>query len=308
MPINTLATATLFQQTLDKVAMHEALTGWMEANAGQVIYNGGAEIKIPKMTLQGLGKYDRDNGYTKGAITLEYETRKMTQDRGRSFQLDAMDVDETNFVVTASTVMGEFQREYVVTEIDAYRLSKLISTAIAKDKNVVYEYAPAEATILREIKKGIAAIRGKGYNGELVIHITPEAKLELEMALAGKITDVTFSVGGIDTTVPSIDKCPLIETPQNRMYSAIKILDGKTDGQEKGGYEKGEKAYEANFIIVPRVTPIAVSKQDKMRIFDPETNQGANAWAMDYRRFHELWTLDNKEDSIYVNIKDAKSV
>ena len=51
MAINTLATATLFQETLDKVAMHEALTGWMEANAGDVIYNGGAEIKIPKMSL-----------------------------------------------------------------------------------------------------------------------------------------------------------------------------------------------------------------------------------------------------------------
>ena len=51
MAINTLATATLFQETLDKVAMHEALTGWMEENAGQVIYNGGAEIKIPKMSL-----------------------------------------------------------------------------------------------------------------------------------------------------------------------------------------------------------------------------------------------------------------
>ena len=43
-----------------------------------------------------------------------------------------------------------------------------------------------------------------------------------------------------------------------------------------------------------------------MRIFDPLTNQKANAWAMDYRRFHELWTLENKEDSIFVNIKDAK--
>ena len=38
MSINTLATATLFQTTLDKVATHEALTGWMEENAGQVIY------------------------------------------------------------------------------------------------------------------------------------------------------------------------------------------------------------------------------------------------------------------------------
>ena len=54
MAINTLATATLFQNNLDKVAVQDATTGWMEANAGQVIYNGGAEVKIPKMSVQGM--------------------------------------------------------------------------------------------------------------------------------------------------------------------------------------------------------------------------------------------------------------
>lgn len=93
MAINTLAAATLFQKTLDEAAVREATTGWMEANAGQVIYNGGAEVKIPKMTLQGMANYDRDKGYTQGSITLEYETRKMTQDRGRKFTLDAMDTN-----------------------------------------------------------------------------------------------------------------------------------------------------------------------------------------------------------------------
>ena len=304
--INTLATATLFQQTLDQVVVQEALTGWMEANAGQVLYNGGAEVKIPKIALQGLGKYDRNNGYNQGSITLSYETKTMTQDRGRKFQLDAMDVNETNFVATAATVMGEFQRVHVVPEIDAYRLSKLITAAITLDTNVTYSYTPAEATILKEVKKGISKIRNAGYNGELVIHMTANALLELETVLAGKITDVTFSQGGIDTRVPSVDKCPIIPTPQNRMYSAITLYDGKTVGQEAGGYVKGADALEANFIIVPRNVPIAISKQDVMRIFDPMTNQDANAWAMDYRRFHDLWTLENKENLIYVNIKDAK--
>lgn len=306
MPINTLATATLFMQQLDLVAVQTALTGWMDANAGQVKYTGGAEVKIPKMSLQGMANYDREKGYTQGAVTLEYETRKMTQDRGRLFTLDAMDVDETNFIATASSVMGEFTRQYVVPEIDAYRLSKLITTAITKDKNIVYGYTPAESTILKEIKKGIAAVRDAGYNGELVIHMTSTAKLELEMALAGKITSVTFAQAGINTMVPSVDQCPIIETPQNRMYSAITLYDGKTSGQEDGGFIKGTTALEANFIILPRITPIGITKQDVMRIFDPLTNQKANGWQMDYRRFYDLWTLDNKENSIYVNIKDVK--
>lgn len=304
--INTLATATLFQQNLDLAAQQTLLTGWMDANAGQVIYNGGAEVKIPKMSLQGMGTYDRDNGYNQGSITLEYETRKLTQDRGRKFHLDAMDVDETNFVATASNVMNEFQRMQVVPEIDAYRLSAIATQVITLDKMVEYGYTPAEATILRKIKTAIKKIRDAGYNGELVIHATADVMLELEMALAGKITSVTFSQGGIDTTVPSIDKVPLIETPQNRMYSAITLYDGKTSGQEQGGYVKGTSALDVNFLVIPRIAPIAVNKQDKMRIFDPDTNQKANAWQLDYRRFHDLWLKDNSVPLIFANIKDAK--
>lgn len=307
MSINTLATATLFQTTLDKVATHEALTGWMEENAGQVIYNGGAEIKIPKMSLQGLGDYDRDNGYKQGSVTLEYETRKMTQDRGRKFTLDAVSVYETNFVVTASTAMGEFQRMHVVPEIDAYRLSKIATDVIAANKvgMIEYGYTPAESTILRKMKTGIKKIRDAGYNGELIIHATGDVMLELEMFLSTKMQTATISVGGIDLTVPAIDKCAIIETPQNRMYTAIQMNDGETSGQESGGYKKGTSAKDINFMIIPKSGVIAVSKQDIMRIFDPNTNQKANAWSMDYRRFHDVWEKDNTLPLVYLNIKDV---
>ena len=309
MPINTLATATLFQNKLDKVAVKEAVTGWMDANAGQVLYNGGAEVKIPKMSVHGLGDYDRDNGYQQGGVTLEYETRKMTQDRGRKFQLDPIDINENNFVTTAAAVMGEFQRMYVVPEIDAYRISKIASETITADKAGMteYGYTPGATgtSALRKMKEGIKAIR-ELYNGSLVCHATPDFIMELELELAGKITTVTFSKGGIDTAVPAVDGVPIVSTPSNRMYTAITINDGKTSGQEQGGYVKGTTAKNINFFICPRTTPIAITKQDIMRIFDPTINQKLNAWQMDYRRFHDIWVLDNKLDSIFLNIKDAK--
>ena len=310
MAINTLATATLFQNKLDKVAVQEAVTGWMDANAGQVIYNGGAEVKIPKMSVQGLGDYDRDSGYQQGGVTLEYETRKMTQDRGRKFQLDPLDVNENNFVTTAAAVMGEFQRMHVVPEIDAYRLSKIATEAITAKKAgmVTYGYTPGteQTSALRKLKEGIKAVRNMGYNTPLIVHATPDFIMELELELAGKITAVTFSQGGINTQVPSVDGVPLISTPSNRMYTAIKINDGKTGGQEQGGYKKGDTAKDINFMILPRTTPIAITKQDIMRIFDPTVNQKLNAWQMDYRRFHDLWVLDNKIDSVYLSIKDTE--
>ena len=308
MAINTLATATLFQTNLDKIAIQDATTGWMDANAGQVIYNGGAEVKIPKMSVQGMGDYDRDTGYVQGGVTLEYETRKMTQDRGRKFQLDAMDVNENNFVTTASSVMGMFQREQVIPEIDAYRLSALAAQAINYQSGalVEYGYTAAEGTVLRKIKEGIKAVRDHGYNGPLVIHAISDVTMELEIALAGKISAVDFAKGGINTKVPAVDGVPIIETPANRMYTAIKLNDGKTSRQEKGGYEKGDTAKQINFMVMPRTTPIAITKQDKMKIFTPDTNQDADAWKMNYRRFHDIWVLDNRLNSIWVNIKEAK--
>ena len=310
MAINTLAAATIFMQQLDQIAVQDAVTGWMDANSGQVQYNGGKEVKIPKMTVQGLGTYDRDTGYVQGGVTLSYETREMTQDRGRKFQLDPMDINESNFIPTAAAVMAEFQRTYVIPEIDAYRISKIASETITANKAgmIEYGYTPgaASTSALRKLKEGIKAIRSL-YNGPLVCHATPDFIMELELELAGKITAVTFSQGGINTSVPAVDGVPVIPTPSNRMYTAITLNDGKTSSQEGGGYAKGSKAKDINFFICPRTTPIAVTKQDVMRIFDPLTNQKLNAWQIDYRRFHDLWVLDNKLDLIYLNIKDQNA-
>ena len=182
MAINTLAAATLFMTMLDKVAVQEATTGWMDANAGRVIYNGGNEVKIPKMSLQGMGDYDRDNGYTQGSVTLNYQTKTMTQDRGRLFNLDPMDINEANFIPTASAVMGEFQRMHVVPEIDAYRISKVATEAITAEKAgmVDYGYTPGATgtSALRAFKEGIKAVQDN-YTGPPVCQTTTDFIMEL---------------------------------------------------------------------------------------------------------------------------------
>src|SRR5699024_2826248 len=111
---NTLEYSKIFQPALDKQVAQEATSGWMEANASQVKYSGGNEVKLPKLDMDGLADYDRTTGYVDGAVTLEWQTKTLTQDRGRRFQIDSMDVDESNFVTTAGTVMGEFQRTKVI--------------------------------------------------------------------------------------------------------------------------------------------------------------------------------------------------
>lgn len=297
--------ASIIQGNLDKKMVQQSVTGWMESNAGQVKYSGGRKIKIPKIVMDGLGNYDKDNGFTGGSITFEYEEREMQYDRGRSFSVDSIDVDETGFILTAGTVMDTFQREHVAPEVDAVRLSNLAKIAIAEGQ-ADYGYKPAKASALDTLKDAITKVREQGFAGQLIVHCTYDFKNQVEKGMVGQLSPATLSLGGIDTQIPAVDGCPLIPTDTNKMYTNYTLLDGKTEGQKEGGFKKTSDALSMNFMIVAHEVPIAVSKTDKLRVFDPDTNQQADSWKADYRKYHDIWVLDNKKKGIYVNIKDAQ--
>lgn len=303
---NTIAYATLFQQALDKAAVAKLTSGWMDANAGQVIYNGGKEVKIPKMNMDGLGDYSRANGFTQGSITLEYETKTMTMDRGRTFMLDSMDVNESNFVANATTAMGQFQATKVVPEIDAYRYSKIASLAIAG--NVASGGNTITATnVLELLKADITAIEDIVGDIPLVITMsTPIAAILDQNEKISKRLDVTeFTKGDVVTKVKSFDGHPIVKVPSARMKTAYTFYDGKTSGQTAGGFVAASGAKNINWIITPMYAPIAVNKTDKVRIFDPNINQDADAWKLDYRKYHDLWIMDEALKICRVNIKEA---
>lgn len=309
---NYIETATICQKELDTAAVADACTGWMDANAENVIYDGGREVKIPKVTMDGLADYDTGNGYAEGDIDFRYQTETMTQDRGRGFTLDAATTNETNYAANISRVMGEFQREHVIPEIDAYRISKIASKILDANKSKkITNMCIGEQTliadtkdfkVLHAIKHGIAVIRNN-YSGPLTIQISTEVLAELDIEMVGRLSYIEIPKGGVMTKVPAIDMCPLIETPTSRMISSIALKDGKTEGQKEGGWEKGSSALDINFLILPTKGPIAVSKLDKFRIFDPETYQKATAWHADYRRYHDLWIPENKLKVMYGSFK-----
>lgn len=308
MALNTIQTATIIQSELDKAAVEQATSGWMEVNEKLVKYNGGSEVKIPSLDMDGMADYDRKNGFTEGSVDFKYQTKTMTQDRGRSFSFDENDVDETNFVLTAATVMGEFQRTKVIPEIDAYRYSTIAASCIAKGK-ASGGYTPEEATILQKLYYDIAAVQDVvGETTPLVITIDrmTAAILSMSEKLSKKLDVTDFKQGDVTMKVRSLDGMyPLIPVGSERMKTEYLFKDGKTTGQEAGGFAATDTSKSINWIITPKNAPIAVSKTDKMRIFDPETNQKARAWAMDYRKFHDLWITDKKIPQCFVNVKEA---
>lgn len=301
--INASEYSTIFQNQLDKSFMEQSTTGWMEANAGNVIYNGGKYIKIPTLNIEGLKDYDRKNGYPSGSVELSYQTMEMTKDRSTSFLLDAMDVNETNFVASAGNVSSEFQRTQVIPEVDSYRYSKIYAEA----ENGRKEYTVDEATVFEAFIDDIAYVQDiVGENEPLVASISGIAAAAIsKLKDFQKLVDTTnFVAGTLNTKVKAINDVPLFKVPSARMYTSYVFKDGKTEGQELGGFEKGETAKQMNWIIMPRRAVIAVAKQDNMKIITPQLNQTADAWKLAYRKYHDLWIKQSYLDSIRCNVAE----
>ena len=299
--MNTMQFASVFMTELDKQLVEKSTTGWMEDNAKQVQYNGGAEVKIPKMTMSGLGDYDRNSGFAQGAVAVTYETRTLTQDRGRTFQLDAMDVDETNFAATAGAVMREFQSTKVIPEIDAYRYSKIYELAEAAGKTNTY--TPAVDSIFETLMNDITAVRdAAGECTEIVVAMSAKVAGMLDLAKGGTnvLQSGFFEQGKAEIKVKEIDGCPIIRVPSARFKTEYNFMDGVE--QAEGGFAAAEDAKDINWIVMVKQTPVAISKTDVTRIFDPMTNQNANAWKIDYRKYHDLWIMDNGMDGVLVSV------
>lgn len=303
MKANTLEYSKIFQPSLDKQVVQESTTGWMELNSNMVKYNGGNEVKLPKMTMDGLGDYDRAGGFVDGAVTVDWQTHTLTQDRGRTFSIDAMDVDETNFVATAGTIMGEFQRTMVVPEIDAYRYSKLATLAIAGGQG--RDTTITKSNIVDELLADLNAMEDVIGAKEVVITMSPIMAGLLAKEGKDYISKAMLAKGALSIEVQSFNENAIVKAPSALLKTEIKINDGVTLGQEAGGFEAGAGAKDINWIISTKDAPIAISKTDKVRVFDPSVNQKADAYKIDYRKYHDVWLPENKVVCVFVNTKGA---
>lgn len=283
---NTFQYATIYQEGLDLVLEQAPVTNWMTEDNSRVEYNGGDEYKFAKLTLDGLADYSRATGFVEGDATLVWETRKFLYDRGRQFSLDAMDYDETKFQASAPNILGEFARTKVVPEVDLVRIARLAGSALAENIKALTDLD----TSLEDFKAGIVAVREAGYSGRLMAHVSFDFMNALELRMANQLGSETFSVNGVDTTFRILDGVALIPTVSTRMNTAVTKTSGVITAT-------GDKIA---FLIAGFTVPHAIAKHEKVRVFDPNTNQGADAWLMQYRLYHDLIVLDNDKPAIYV--------
>jgi hypothetical protein len=302
---NIIEYAPIFQGALDLQMLQQATSGWMGANAGQVRYTGGNEVKIPVHNLSGLGDYDRagEKYPDKGGLNLSYQTFVLTQDRAAGLSFDRHDVDGSNFIINARMLAGEMQRTRVIPEVGASRYPAIAARVMAAGKST--SYAPQASTVINQSLTGLNNLRdrtGDDLSGLVAAMAFPVYGLLARSAGLGRsLTPQTFTQGGLSFEVKPIDGVPTIPVVSGRMKGAY-IFHAGNAGDPDFGFGPDGGAVGINWTICPRPAPIAVSKTDNIKIFTPDENQGGDSWMIKYRKYHGLWVKRDQLDAFEVSV------
>lgn len=299
---NTINYATIFNQVLDEKFAILARTNYMEQNSNGIVWQGGKTIKVPKLTLNGLGTV---SGCTipDGDYTFEYEEFSLQWDRGRRFSIPRYAISETNFALTVGNIMGEFMRQHIVPEVDKLRLSTVAQKAITKG-NVTYA-GSSLSTPLATLIADIANVQDKiGEDVQLYIAVsqTVKAQIMASSEITKYLSVRDFQIRSVNMQVDAINDQYLIGCPSAYMKSKFTVYDGTTGGQTAGGVVAAGDAVDVNWLITAANSCVAVGYPRVEKVIDPDTNQAGDCWLIAFRIYHGIICPDNKLDGVWVNL------
>ena len=282
--MNSIALAAKYQPLLDEIFKLSALTADLEAD--KVKFDGVKTVKIMKIKVPALGAYSRNSGFTSGDVEVTWQDWELSQDRGRSFDIDAVDNEET-MDMTFGAACNEFIRTKVAPQIDTYRFAALAST-----RNI--STATGSLTTGANVISALRAANTKMDNDEVpkegrILYITIAAK--------GLIDDLDLTKS--KAVMERFAK--VVEVPSSRFFTKSQY---NSTTQE---IEKASGATDINFLIVAPSAVQATAKHQKLRIFlaDGDEGTGANknqnkdAHEFQYRIVHDINVYENKAAGIY---------
>lgn len=302
MSINSIENATKYSNELDKMFAQKSATGFFADNALATKFVGAKTVIIPDVDFQGLADYDRDTGFTKGAITVANTSYTMKMDRARSLQIDREDMSETGIANLAGKILGEYVRTKVVPECDAYVISKLAGLAATRSNLVngtVTKPYEALCKLINEVQSVV------GYDEELVAFVDSYmfAAIQNSTEISRMITVSDFKQGDVTLKVNSINGVSIIPVVSERMKTAYTF-----NKAEAGGFVPASGAREVYMLVCPKNGAHLVKKTEKMRIFTPEQNIDADAYKFDYRIYYDIFVKNSGLDAVWAWLSPAVTV
>lgn len=306
---NSIDYAEKYQGFIDEELEARSYTQWMVPNDDMIEYSGGQTIKIARVSVSGLGDYDSNspNGtaYPKGSVQLVWDDYKLDMDRAVRFELGRLDPSDSNFLVTTENVCRTFSRKQLVPEQDIYRFNCIYSRLAAN--------ASWKGTHVKSVSGALTAGTAVSTLMELWNTVRDDAGEEVDfvcfMSLkneqafrdAAKTThnSITFgnsvTVNGVTySNVMIANGLPCVFVPSHRLQTAIKVNDGRTPGQEKGGIVADATSRQIEFIITNSDAPMAVNRVDSLKVFAADDMQESDETTVNYHLLYSCWLLENQ--------------
>lgn len=295
---NSIALAKNYISLLDEVYKYASLTSVLDsAPAGMRQGANANEILIQKLSMDGLADYSRNEGYVKGNVKLEWETVRFNYDRGRLFEVDSMD-DEETVRTSFGKLAAEFVRTKVAPEGDAFTFAQLASEP-GISKVSAGATLSTGASVMDAITTGVSEMDDDEVPQEgRYLFITPTLHNLIKQMDTTKSREMLDTFAGV------------VRVPQSRFYTAIDLYDGVdhsgTSGQvdeSTGHYVKATTGKDINFMIVHKPAVIKFNKHVASNIIRPEDNQKSDGYIQKYRKYGLVDIYENKRAGIYLHHK-----
>jgi len=289
MPYNYVtAFETQLQQKYARELTSSALT------TDRVRFVGAKTIKIPRLDLAGYKDHSRAGGWNRQSLSNDFETKELQHDRDVEFFVDAMDVDETNQILSAANVTNVFVTEQAIPELDCYRYSKLLAemqtyggtpdTTELDVSNVLQVFDE----LMERMDEASVPESGRR------LYVTPTVhKLLKEAQDVQRVFYVQSGPNRVARAVNQLDDVELVKVPSERMKSVYDFTDG---------YKPGVGAKQINMILVHPTAVIAPIKHSAIYLWPPGSHTQGDGWLYQNRSYTDLFVIERKVSGVQINM------
>lgn len=292
---NSIALAQKFMPVLDEAFKAASVTADMDSPTRDNEHLGANEIQVYKMSVVGLGDYDKASGYPAGAVTGLWETLTLSHDRGREFNIDRED-NEESLGLAFGRLSGEFIRQHVAPEVDAVRFA---AWASAVGIQTVAGATLDASTILPAIDAASLALdEAEVPEDGRRLYISSTCNRFLRAAISRSLGNESAA----DRRLKTLDEMRIIPVPQSRFYTALTLDPGAADNE--GGFIKNAvSGKDINFMLLHESAVWQATKLARLKIFLADENQDLDANKFQYRIYHDGDVYEEKVLGVYLHKK-----
>lgn len=283
-----------FRQELEQKYKRELASGDLTDNGVRFI--GTKTVKIPRLTVSGYKEHGRSGGWNRGQLANDWEIKTLTHDRDIEFYVDAMDVDETNQILSAANTTNEFETDQAIPELDAYRFSKIYADYVTTFSQTVDQTVLTEANILSVFDKFMEDMDDAGVpRTGRILYVTAavETLLKNASAIQRAIMVNGSNDGRIRRAVRSLDDVKIVNVPSDRFMTAYDFTEG---------FVPAGSAKQISMILLHPRSVIAVQKHTAIYLWPPGSHTSGDGYLYQNRRYGDLFLIEKKLDGVKINI------